>query len=333
MAEKLEQDGFCIPIAVITRWNSQYYTVARTIDIPSEKLNAYLKESKKDSLILSQRDIAILNEFVSLFALIAEVCTKAQADQAASVSLVAPSLLEINFDLQAEQTSLKYTGSLCKALLKSMQNRFGGLLQQFELGMGDAQKPRSTCELYSDSIFLLTPFLDARFGFRWIVHSKLPEEVKIRLCEEIKRLVVSAALQMSGANSSSTLDIIHESTADPAGGTTTPTSKRKSLFAFPRGQETWAKRTRPNVVERIEEEVLLFSREASDDCGLIFKKASVYPYLNVLALRLLCVPASSAPVERVFSTSGFIMRPHRSSMSKDLLAKLTFLKVNSDLLH
>ena len=118
MAEKLEQDGFRIPIAVITRWNSQYYTVARTIDIPSEKLNAYLEESKKDSLILSQRDIAILNEFVSLSALIAEVCTKAQADQAASVSLVAPSLLEIIFDLQAEQTGLKYTGSLCKALLK-----------------------------------------------------------------------------------------------------------------------------------------------------------------------------------------------------------------------
>ena len=123
---------------------------------PRNSINAYLKDSGKDSLILSQRDMAILNEFDSLFALIAEVCTKAQADQAASVSLVAPSLLEINFDLQAEQTSLKYAGSLCKALLKSMQARFGGLLPQFELGMGDAQKPRSTCELYSDPIFLLT---------------------------------------------------------------------------------------------------------------------------------------------------------------------------------
>jgi hypothetical protein len=333
MAEKLEQDGFCIPIAVITRWNSQYYTVARTIEIPSEKLNAYLKESNKDSLILSQRDIAILNEFVSVFALIAEVFTKAQADQVASVSLVAPSLLEINFDLQSEQASLKYTGSLCKALLKSMQDRFGGLLKRFELAVGDAGNPRSTYELYNDSIFLITPFLDARFGFRWIIHSKLSEDVKVRLCEEIKRLVVNAALQLSGANSSNTMELMHESTANLSSGTTTPTSKRKSLFAFPQDQETWAKRTRPNVVERIEEEVLLFSREASDDCSLIFKKAAVYPFLNVLALRLLCVPASSAPVERVFSTSGFIMRPHRSSMSKDLLAKLTFLKVNSDLSH
>jgi hypothetical protein len=61
-----------------------------------------MKESKNDSLILPQRGLSILNEFASLFALIVEVFTKAQAGQAASVSLVAPSLLEINFDLQAE---------------------------------------------------------------------------------------------------------------------------------------------------------------------------------------------------------------------------------------
>ena len=120
MAEKLQNDGICIPLAVITRWNSQYYTVSRIIEIPSDKLNDYLRELKKDALILSQRDISVLNEFVSVFALIAEVFTKAQADQSASISLVAPSLLEIYFDLDSELATLKYTGGLCKALLKSM---------------------------------------------------------------------------------------------------------------------------------------------------------------------------------------------------------------------
>ena len=109
MAERLDRDGFHIPIAVVTRWNSQYYTAAKTIEIPSDKLNEYLRELKKDSLVLSQRDIAILNEFISIFALFAEASTRAQADQAASISLVAPSLQEIYFDLESKQTALKYS--------------------------------------------------------------------------------------------------------------------------------------------------------------------------------------------------------------------------------
>ena len=35
--------------------------------------------------------------------------------------------------------------------------------------------------------------------------------------------------------------------------------------------------------------------------------------------RILCVPASSAPVERVFSQSGLVMQPNRSRMSNTLL--------------
>ena len=45
----------------------------------------------------------------------------------------------------------------------------------------------------------MTPFLDARFGLRWITHSKLPNEIKPKLCETIKHLVVDAASQSHGS--------------------------------------------------------------------------------------------------------------------------------------
>jgi len=333
MAEKLQHDGICIPIAVVTRWNSQYYTVAKIIEIPSDKLNDYLRELKKDSLILSQRDIAVLNEFVSVFALIAEAVTKAQADQSASISLVAPSLLQIYLDLDSEQTTLKYAGGLCKALLKSMHDRFGGLLKQFGLSVDVTPNIRSTSELYNDSFFLIAPFLDARFGFRWIIYSKLSDDTKARLCETIKRLVINAALQLHGVDRSEAVEATIETPNINSNNNTNNNLKRKTLFVFPNDQEPLAKKTRCSVVEQLEEEVLLFSREASNDSALIFKKAKTYPYLNVLALRVLCVPATSAPVERVFSTSGFVIRPHRGSLTKEMLAKLTFLKCNSDLIH
>lgn len=48
-----------------------------------------------------------------------------------------------------------------------------------------------------------------------------------------------------------------------------------------------------------------------------------------LALRIFSVPASSAPIERVFSHGGIIMRPHRARLGDTMLSKLIFLKCNN----
>jgi len=48
--------------------------------------------------------------------------------------------------------------------------------------------------------------------------------------------------------------------------------------------------------------------------------------LGYLSERILALPASSAPVERVFSNSGLIVRPHRAKKSDKLLESLVFAK-------
>ena len=61
----------------------------------------------------------------------------------------------------------------------------------------------------------------------------------------------------------------------------------------------------------------------------IIRPGGAYSALHPLFERLLCVPASSAPVERVFSQSGLIMKPNRARLSDSLLEDLVFLKCNS----
>jgi len=56
-----------------------------------------------------------------------------------------------------------------------------------------------------------------------------------------------------------------------------------------------------------------------------------YEALNPFLYRVLCTPATSALVERVFSTSVLIMQPHLAHMSNSLPETLMFLKCNSDL--
>ena len=57
-----------------------------------------------------------------------------------------------------------------------------------------------------------------------------------------------------------------------------------------------------------------------------------YESLNKLAKKILTVPATSSPVERIFSQSGFLFRQHRAKMSRKTLQMLTMLKCNIELI-
>jgi hypothetical protein len=53
-----------------------------------------------------------------------------------------------------------------------------------------------------------------------------------------------------------------------------------------------------------------------------------FPHVFTAARLVLLTPATSGPVERVFSQGSILMRPHRSSISSDLLVTLMLLKCN-----
>ena len=52
------------------------------------------------------------------------------------------------------------------------------------------------------------------------------------------------------------------------------------------------------------------------------------PKLYELAVKCLHIPTTSAPVERVFSRGGILMRLHRTRLSSKLPSQLIFLKCN-----
>jgi len=66
-----------------------------------------------------------------------------------------------------------------------------------------------------------------------------------------------------------------------------------------------------------------------EDPWLQLKAEATIQILQPLLEKVLSVPATSAPVERVFSQSGLILRPNRAR--KTLLSQLVFLKCNSHL--
>lgn len=53
-----------------------------------------------------------------------------------------------------------------------------------------------------------------------------------------------------------------------------------------------------------------------------------YPRLAIVARKYLCIPASSAPSERIFSTAGLIITEKRNRISDELAEDIIFLKKN-----
>ena len=62
------------------------------------------------------------------------------------------------------------------------------------------------------------------------------------------------------------------------------------------------------------------------------KKAKEYPRLLVLVPQVLCAPASTACVERLFSVAGCILTARRMSLTDDNFENQLFLSVNDGVL-
>lgn len=78
----------------------------------------------------------------------------------------------------------------------------------------------------------------------------------------------------------------------------------------------------------VEKMVSIASQTSGDDAWEQARSAENYSLMYPLLQKVFTVPATSAPVERVFSYGGIIARPHRARLGDDLLSKLVYLKCN-----
>ncbi len=93
---------------------------------------------------------------------------------------------------------------------------------------------------------------------------------------------------------------------------------------------------REGVVNRVDAELLLYKREQhlplqkddgsfSNPLDWWYLKQQQYPLLANIALRVLAIPATSAPSERVFSTAGITIAKERSRLDPNNAGELIFL--------
>lgn len=114
-----------IPAANASRWNSTHTQLKAICNLDLAKLNDMLRTPNHVGLVVSQREMAMLQEFVNLLQPFAKATERTQGEHYATVGCVVPAVIGLYKYLSSIQQTAKYHGVTVRALLDSLSVRFG----------------------------------------------------------------------------------------------------------------------------------------------------------------------------------------------------------------
>ena len=160
----------------------------------------------------------------------------------------------------------------------------------------------------SKTSYKLASVLDPRFKLRWLPSAQAKEAIK----EELITALASTATPKP-----------------PSSPSISPPAKRPRLFQFMEEEDNTAPADTPQEVqEYLGEKSLPYQ---ANPLQYWQTNEHRFPQLAKLAQFYLAIPASSAPVERIFSTAGKIFTPERACLADSNFEALMFIKCNDAL--
>ena len=192
---------------------------------------------------------------------------------------------------------------------------------------------RRMAKYESRELFMLASTLDPRFKLKWCTDDDKQQKVKSVLLQKARCLqVISMDITSTTQEKAPQVVEIDTSSSEPL------PKKRKQepskLLSYLFSEDNTSSTSKS--LNSLEAEI---SRYFSEPClpeqgdPLDFWKehSTIYPKLSTLACRYLSIPASSGPVERLFSIGGKFYRPERCRLSDSVFEKLMNIKCNGHL--
>lgn len=317
-----------IPSAISTRWNSTFRLVQAVTNLDSQMLNNLLEGQGHKELCLSSREWSQLNELVDILAPFLQATDLTQGEKVVTISAALPCVLSLNSHLIAMQSTARHLVNLVKSLHKSLMHRFQGIFANVKM---DTTEGNASTLPFGDSIYMISALLDPSFCFFWLeqdVHAT--EEVKNQVKQMIMDLIFA---EMQKESPEENLNEDNEQEAAIAPVSAGPSKVQPQLFSGYKKRKSSGGLNTFSVHTELMRYITICCDEDDASCLDFWKKhRKTFPRLYSVAMRVLAVPATSAAVERVFSQSGLIMRPHRARMSANTLESLVSLKCNISLI-
>ncbi|XP_065679735.1 uncharacterized protein LOC136094083 [Hydra vulgaris] len=318
--------GRFIPKTNATRWNSMFVQLSSIIRLDPVKLSDLLR-GDHSNLILTQREMAMLRELVEVLQPFAEATDLLQGDSYPTIGCIVPSVVGLHKCLNTLSSTIKNHIPLVNGLLSSLCDRFGGLLQNVKTLPTVLNFDCFVFMLYVENIdfsALITAEVSAI-----IVKSQTTQDLLAPSTQNLLPLTVEEEEpqeqldQNGGASSDVTLSCKRKSTLFAS------YTKRRQRIEM-RQQNNVPLSPTTIATAFMEKMVSIASSTYGEEAWVKAQSAKYYNIMNPLIEKLFCIPASSAPVERVFSQVDLNMRPNRARLGDEMLSSLVYLKCNSD---
>ena len=215
-----------------------------------------------------------------------------------SASLVVPIFMGLK--QQLNELSVTYNNKMDQTLKLSLDKRLGISI--------------------SDDNFLLASMVDATIKLRWCKTSEAMEMEK--------KLLLNAKNYHTSSIQAESCDI-DDSPPQKKSRTDSQDSRILSFMTPERKRELVSHLSDDPAKHEVNQYLM---EPCIEDNPLVCwgSNENNYPILASMAKRVLAIPASSAPVERLFSIAGKIFHPDRCRLSDNTFHKLIMIKCNSN---
>uniref|UniRef100_A0A9J7X243 HAT C-terminal dimerisation domain-containing protein n=1 Tax=Cyprinus carpio carpio TaxID=630221 RepID=A0A9J7X243_CYPCA len=286
-----------------TRWGSRQEMIQRILEqLPA--ISQVLNDRKVRHLVPTWQAIEDLEAMNNTLSPLAEFTDALSGELYVSISSVKPVLhLFKTSVLAVQEDDAEFTKSIKSNILKYLQEKYSDPQTQDLLDMATT--------------------LDPRFKMNYISEEK-KATVKARLTDEMTGITLAMVRSFPHFNT-----IPNASPAPPM------KKGRKTLGSFfkaAQGNDDKSSSLEQAVSTELEAYLLTCNIDSEDDPLIWWRQNSnVYPRLSVLVKKYLCIPATSSPSERLFSTGGNIVTCHRASLKPEHVDRLVFLRTSPGL--
>ena len=283
-----------LPVPCDTRWNS-YFKLYDHVLKHIEEINDALKSIDRNDLVITKPQGDILSLITKVLQFFSEATNILQQELDPTTNHVIPVVDSLENALLQTNHENAAVNAFCEALLTSLKRRF--------------------CFLLDSKLFQAATALDPAIKLSYTDHhqdNKFSIFSSDNVIQAVKSLLPSysqpqPSLRIQQAGNQ--IDLAP--------------SKKKRLMDFSSISDESCTSTINNIDAEIQ---AYFDQPRISTDTLKFGTQRKKSQLSSLALQLLSVPCSSAPVERLFSKAGFVLSQRRSRISNAKLEKLLFIK-------
>ncbi len=287
---------------VVTRWNSAYYMVERVLE-QQQPLCATLFELRKGDLMPSDAEFSVMECYKDVMKPLVDVTEAIGAEKWVTISIIRPLLHKLlNVHLKPAPADSRLVCMIKESIRLDLQNRYVG-----------------------NALDLLTKaaFLDPRFKALPFLESEERARI-VSLIEE------------------DTEELINSDSETPSTTRCTEAEEAEPAVKRPRGEHVLLDFLKdvvqpcdgPENIPAKEQAHIEVSKyigeDITSDNPLTWWSCNStrFPKLSRLAKKCLCIPATSVPSERAFSTAGHIASARCSCLRPESVSMLVFLSAN-----